>query len=572
MAEVSSEYNDAQTAASSEGGQVSSNACKSCHMGNWIHIRYEYTEEDAITDAVYVVQKPNGGEPGGEVIIEGVLTVTDQSAHKYIHVDLGDYNGEVEVFFFDDPTEPVPFKEPAPVVDERGWLEWAADGVIAGWNATGEAISWTGDVLAGDFNEDMSTGQIITNAVVTAVPVVDQVADARDLVANGKLLIWDKRYNEIGVWVGVFACLIGLVPSLGSLAKGVIKIIWKNAAEIGRVLIYINKALHKTGMRINGYRFVKKLGDDIVGKVGFVSKKFDEFLDIMARKISIAKGLFPGTVADALRTLETVRGMARQKFAQVAEEISTRIGRGLTAFATKAHRVLPSQSIIIRRAVRAVVEAGPFLKWQKRMAREGFDEKALEAGAKQMDEVAERRIRDIRVNASRWQKELLDDPKLPPSLRSAIEADPERFTKTLKTFGSKPECRVFQPGDKIYRVVKDQDGHVGQYWSPRKPPKTEAEWRSRDAVLNKWNKGGAYIVVEVPPPSAAFIGEIGPQKIGKTGKYLEGGGTQIWLPRKGSKPAVKPSQVKEYWYTDWNAPTSAVRAARNAGKIDECDL
>lgn len=98
MAGRSSEYNDAQTAASTEGGQVSSNACKSCHTGNWIHVRYEYTEEEAITDAVYVVQKPNGGEPGGEVITEGVLTVTDQSNHDYIHVDLGDYNGEVEVF------------------------------------------------------------------------------------------------------------------------------------------------------------------------------------------------------------------------------------------------------------------------------------------------------------------------------------------------------------------------------------------------------------------------------------------------------------------------------------------
>lgn len=68
-----------------------------------------------------------------------------------------------------------------------------------------------------------------------------------------------------------------------------------------------------------------------------------------------------------------------------------------------------------------------------------------------------------------------------------------------------------KPRDKIYRVVTDQDGHAGQFWSPRKLLKTEAEWRSRDAVMNKWNKGGAYIVVQVPPPPAAFIGEIGPQ-------------------------------------------------------------
>ena len=91
-----------------------------------------------------------------------------------------------------------------------------------------------------------------------------------------------------------------------------------------------------------------------------------------------------------------------------------------------------------------------------------------------------------------------------------------------------------------------------------------------------WNKGGgAYITIEVPPPPAGFIGEIGPQDlelVGQSGHYLEGGGTQIWLPRDYPAPAINPNQIKEYWYTDWNAPTSAVRAVRKAGKIDECDL
>ena len=55
----------------------------------------------------------------------------------------------------------------------------------------------------------------------------------------------------------------------------------------------------------------------------------------------------------------------------------------------------------------------------------------------------------------------------------------------------------------------------------------------------------------------------------KSGYYLEGGGKQYFVPQS---PAVEPSQIKEYWHTDWNAPTSALRTIRNAGKIDECDL
>ena len=171
------EFSDSQAAASSLGNRSNDNGCATCHQGNWIHVRYDYTEGDPITDAAYVVQKPNNGTPGGEVIAEGVLAVGPGSSHKFAHVDLGDYNGEVEVFFFDDPTEPVPFNEPQPVQDERNWLQRAADGVMSG-------ALWAGEVVQGDFNENMSTGQIITNAVVTAVPGIDQVAD----VHSGKRL------------------------------------------------------------------------------------------------------------------------------------------------------------------------------------------------------------------------------------------------------------------------------------------------------------------------------------------------------------------------------------------------
>lgn len=573
MNQITSEYQKAQELASSEGGRVAADGCQHCHDGNWIHLRYEYPDEQAVTDATYVVQKPNGGEPGGEVITEGVLTVTELSRHKYIHVDLGDYDGEVEVFFFDDPTEPVPFEEPAPVEDERTWLERAAESVASG---VASGAQWSWQTLQGDFNEDMSTGQIITNAIVTAVPVVDQVADLRDLIANGKLLIWEKRYTELGVWVGVFACLIGLVPSLGSLAKGVIKIIWKNASEMGRVLVYINKALHRTGMRVNGYRFVTKLADDVVEQVGFVSQKFDEFLDLTAQKVSLLKNLTPGFVEDMLETIEKVRGMASRNFEAAAQAIRERILRATAGYATKAFSVLPGQSVILRRAIRIIDKLGPYKSWQRGMAREGFDKTALELGAKEIDDATLRRIDMIRNSAERWKKELIAelraDPDAPKSLLDAAEHP--RFLETLKTFGSKPTYVKFDSSPesikKLYRVITEEKGIGGRFWSPNKPPKTETEWRARDAVRNDWNSGGAYVVADVPPPDAAFIGEIGPQDLkhaDKPGYYLEGGGIQIFV----TSP-IQSEQVSEYWYTNWNAPVDAVRASRTAGKIDECDL
>lgn len=551
------EYANAQAVAATQRGAATGGGCAECHVGNWIHVRYEYTEGDPVTDAVFVVQKPNEGKPGGEVVAEGVLTVSPQAEHEFVHVDLGDYSGPVEVFFFDDPTEPVPIEETPEVADERGWLARAADAVV-------DSAKWSGGVLQGDFNEDMSTGQIITNAVVTAVPVVDQVADARDLIANGKYLIWDKRYNEIAVWVGVFACLVGLIPSFGSLAKGILKLVWKNAGELGRILIYINKALHQTGKKINGYRFVKKLGDELVGKVGEVSTKFDEFLDFCATKAGYLR------LTSLLATIEHVRGMARQKFNQVAAEISARISRGLAEYATRAWRVMPGQGIVLRRAMVATRQA--YDSWQDTMRRIGFDKNALEAGAEPVDANAARFFKEADELAARWYEELLSDPSLPSYLRQQAEASPDFFRKQLATFGSKPRYETFTPGQSLYRVIDNPDGHAGGFWSKAMPPDDEAAWRARDAVLNDWNEAGAFIRAEVPPPPAGLVGEIAPQKL-NDGIMLRGGGEQVWLPgpREG---AVSKSQVKEYWHTAWNdrAPVNPSRASIKSGNPNECDL
>lgn len=582
MSNRGSEYTNANNLASAQGGAEGNDGCQACHEGNWIHVRYEYSDALAVTDATYVVQKPNGGEPGGEVITEGVLTVAEQSLHKFIHVDLGDYNGEVEVFFFDDPTEPIPFQEPAPVKDERSWFERAASAVVEGAK---DASNWTWGVIQGDFNEDMSVGQIITNAVVTAVPGVDQVADARDLVANSKALIWDKRYNEIAVWVGVFACLIGLVPSLGSLAKGVIKLIWRQASDMGKILIYINKALHKTGMRVNGYRFVVKLANEVVAQVGFVTKKFDAFLNIMADKIKLARHLVPEATKDALERIEHVRSLSRKMFPQIAKEIQQRILSALGKLASRAYSVLPGESLIVRRMTKAFSHAGPYRSWQKSMKREGFNKKRLEVGAIDKDDAAKKRLSGIIEQSETWRdnvlKEIdvmLEDTKLPHKTKDVLEdmknsaaGNPDRFLeKVIQTFGKEPKLHTFKPGQKLYRVIKEDNGHKGPFWSFSPPPKSELEWRSRDAVRNDWNAGGAYIVAEVPPPPVALVGEIGPQDlevVRNKPKYLPGGGTQIWLPT-----TIQSKQVKEYWHTDWNLPpTSATRPFRSAGTIEECD-
>ncbi len=51
-------------------------------------------------------------------------------------------------------------------------------------------------MIQGDFNEDPTVVQIITNAVITAIPVVDQVGDVRNIAAGVKMLAWTNALRS----------------------------------------------------------------------------------------------------------------------------------------------------------------------------------------------------------------------------------------------------------------------------------------------------------------------------------------------------------------------------------------
>src|ERR1700712_4851773 len=95
------------------------------------------------------------------------------------------------------------FYEPAPAGDYSG--------VSGKWQ-------WLWETLQGDFNEEPTTGQIVTGAVISMIPIVDQIGDIRDLIANCRKINEDTE--DTWAWVALALTLIGLFPVLGSLVKG----------------------------------------------------------------------------------------------------------------------------------------------------------------------------------------------------------------------------------------------------------------------------------------------------------------------------------------------------------------
>ena len=97
------------------------------------------------------------------------------------------------------------------------------------WVASGKkdlsaAAEWIWEVLQGDFAEDQTTAQTMTGTVISMIPFVDQICDVRDIVANCRKINQDT--SNKWAWVALVLTLIGLFPTLGSLAKGSFKILF----------------------------------------------------------------------------------------------------------------------------------------------------------------------------------------------------------------------------------------------------------------------------------------------------------------------------------------------------------
>lgn len=99
------------------------------------------------------------------------------------------------------------------------------------YDSTIGAIEWIWEALQGDFNTNQTTGQIAANAVLGLIPIVDQVLDCRDLIANCRQIYKDR--TNTAAWVALCLTLVGLIPSLGSAIKGVLKILFLFVRKAG---------------------------------------------------------------------------------------------------------------------------------------------------------------------------------------------------------------------------------------------------------------------------------------------------------------------------------------------------
>ncbi|MEG4323831.1 eCIS core domain-containing protein [Microcoleus sp. herbarium5] len=73
--------------------------------------------------------------------------------------------------------------------------------------------------LLGAFNENQTGEEAIVDFLIGLIPIIGQVADARDLAAYLYRIVFKQQFNDIWNWIGLALTLVGLVPVIGDIAK-----------------------------------------------------------------------------------------------------------------------------------------------------------------------------------------------------------------------------------------------------------------------------------------------------------------------------------------------------------------
>ncbi|MED5618017.1 hypothetical protein [Ideonella sp. BN130291] len=176
-----------------------------------------------------------------------------------------------------------------------------------------DALDWFWGVLQGDFNEDPSLSQTIVGGIITAIPVVDQVADVRDVIANLHQL--SKDSSDKWKWVALAITLVGLIPVLGSLLKGVFKVLQKflkQGGKHGDEALEVILAIVRGAGKGDPVKWLKSLPIDQYSKTAL--KHFDEITQKIVLGISDVRHMWLArqVLGDNLKRLELVERQIAQ--------------------------------------------------------------------------------------------------------------------------------------------------------------------------------------------------------------------------------------------------------------------
>lgn len=392
---------------------------------------------------------------------------------------------------------------------------------------------WFWEAIEGDFNDDRSTSQILVDAGVSMIPLVDQVCDLRDLIANCRKLT--KDHTDLWNWVALVLTLIGLFPSLGSLVKGVLKIFFGFVRRAGEKKV--GEAVEAAMSWVISFLRRRRIQEYLK------AHKIDEVLKWLSIEIKAARARINVTELTAafdraIKVVETMAGKVAlvpvlgNKAKLVLLEV-----KNIRLVADKyfARALKPVQDVVDTAILRLEREA---LERQKGIV----DVRNVHFRGTLPEAKAVSLMRNPRTKP-RW----LNDgaPHLtqadPDLMRSAVEARvkdgwPPLSDGNIQSFHKLVADEIKGPA-RLFRILSPNSRAMSDCWISEKvfndiqnSPNPREAWRKFLAVWPDWNADGQFVIYDLKPGETlkAWRGPAsGQTKAALPDQHLEGGYEQI---------------------------------------------
>jgi len=406
------------------------------------------------------------------------------------------------------------------------------------FDASVDTTLWLWEAIQGDFNQDRSTGQIAFDAAISMVPLVDQICDMRDLIANCREI--QKDGSNTWAWVSLGLTLIGLFPVLGSLVKGVLKIFFlfirrsggnAIAKAVDEAMTWVitllrKKEVMKYWRKLRWGNVFEELANSVKkirGQVqlGPLLQVFDKSIGLLDDLLGKLKYV-PLASAKAKQTLEMVKAVRLsanshlEKAIKPLQDALDVIIRRLEMENLAQHRgVLNTVNVHFRgglpeaRAVSLMRKAEPPPAWLSRGEPGEF-------------------------------LPLKPDKKIKIVNEKIAQGYPKIDEDQIKSFANGMEAVVLVGPQRLYRVVSPSGVASAKDWVTeavfnqiKASTDPKAAWRKHLAVWPDWNGNGQFVVYELKAgetlkvwkgPAAA---QVKPEAADLPDRFLEGGWEQV---------------------------------------------
>ncbi len=426
----------------------------------------------------------------------------------------------------------------------RDALAWATNDPDKAKEPSTNPFVWFWEAVQGDFNENRSTSQIVIDAAISMIPLVDQVCDARDLIANCKKLREDM--TDTWAWVALALTLIGLFPTLGSLVKGVLKIFFLFVRRMGGdatvkavelAMTWVITFLRRRDVqKYLKNRKVDEVFNELAKQVKEVRGKVNlkELLAAFDRGIGVLDGL-----VNKVSLIPTIGKKAKAALEQV-RDIRLKADAGLAKVVTKVQDIL---STIAMRLEREALETRHGIVNANNVHFRGVLPEAAAVGLMRkqkpswLSKKGDTFIDSADLNEYRKKVDNLSAKKdASGQIRSEAERFPTLTDDNIQSF-HKLAADVIKGPTRLYRVLAPNSRAMSDCWVTKEvfdklqsQANPKAAWRRYLAVWPDWNVDGQFVIYDVKAGETLNVWR-GPassqKKEALDGFHLEGGWEQI---------------------------------------------